>query len=243
MGNTGLPFPLLPNLDFARTDTDQKVKLCDTRFSHTQMVGGDTYLERGKINKNVSVKPPGSHQSIIQDVSTVGGSQHYDMICGSHPCSKTRADMKGKDFCIITYNAGLMLLEARWEVENPIHSFTTFSHSTSVASFAAGETEDIYFFLVMCEGGNRSCVWDQKRVMDFGLSLHPLVNKGIPGVRYTSIKRVQARRAYNPNKQHTDEGQNATKKGLSSDVQCTQLLGAMIYTGFCFQADKDKREL
>lgn len=51
---------------------------------------GGIYLECWKINKDVPVKPPRSHQGVIQDIGTVGGSQHYDMISGSHSCRKTR---------------------------------------------------------------------------------------------------------------------------------------------------------
>lgn len=51
---------------------------------------GGIYLECWKINKDVPVEPPRSHQGIIQDIGTVGGSQHYDMIGGSHSCRKTK---------------------------------------------------------------------------------------------------------------------------------------------------------
>jgi len=99
------------------------------RFSHERYrkdrADDGIYLECWKINKDVSVKPARSHQGIIQNISTVGGSQHYDMICGPHSCSKT-SKIKSEGFHHHRdFLASIERDEAGQDAENISHSFIT----------------------------------------------------------------------------------------------------------------------
>lgn len=47
----------------------------------------------------MSVEPPWSYESIIQDISAVGRSQHYNMIPAAHACGETRAKNRRDGIC------------------------------------------------------------------------------------------------------------------------------------------------
>lgn len=41
-------------------------------------------LESGKINEDMSVEPTRPHQSVVQNISSIGRCQDDDMVCGAH---------------------------------------------------------------------------------------------------------------------------------------------------------------
>ena len=46
------------------------------------------YLQRGQIYEYVPVQSAWSHESIVQDICSVGGSEDDDMVCRSHSCKR-----------------------------------------------------------------------------------------------------------------------------------------------------------
>lgn len=47
---------------------------------------GRTDLQRGKVDENVPVQSARPQQSVVQDVSSVGGRQDDDVVGGTHSC-------------------------------------------------------------------------------------------------------------------------------------------------------------
>lgn len=80
------------------------------------------------------VQPPRSHQGVVQDISTVGGSQHYDMIRGPHSCQKQEQSRR--------FSPPQTALQAHRGLEagDGVHSFTQ-SHRLFTAPFGAAEAE------------------------------------------------------------------------------------------------------
>lgn len=42
-------------------------------------------LQCGKVNEDMTVQSAGPHQSRVQNVRSIGGRQHNDVVCGAHP--------------------------------------------------------------------------------------------------------------------------------------------------------------
>lgn len=74
----------LPLLKGQRVKTDQII------FSTKSTPAAQGYLQRGQIDEDVPVQSARSHQSIVQDVCSVGGGEDDDVVRRAHSCRRAR---------------------------------------------------------------------------------------------------------------------------------------------------------
>lgn len=65
-------------------------------FPTTSLLLYSNHLQRGQIDEDVPVQSARSHQSVVQDVRPVSGSQDDDVVRGTHSCGGERGGFKAR---------------------------------------------------------------------------------------------------------------------------------------------------